>query len=136
GKYDGVVGVLGGLEAIRLLRGNTFRPKHSIDLLIFASQEPTRFGIGCLRSRLLFGSMASEAARKLTDEDGQSIEEVRGKSDEGTTRRSETPGRHYKAFLELPIELRKVWRLWPRFPFTRVVNGGGQFAASKLRAFA
>ena len=33
GKYDGVVGVLGGLEAIRALQRCGFRPKHSIELL-------------------------------------------------------------------------------------------------------
>ena len=53
GKYDGVVGVLGGLEAIRALQRAGFRPKHSIELLILTSEEPTRFGIGCLGSRLL-----------------------------------------------------------------------------------
>ena len=45
GKFDGVVGVLGGLEAIRGLQQSGFRPKHSIELLIFTSEEPTRFGI-------------------------------------------------------------------------------------------
>ena len=47
------MGVLGGLEAIRALRKSGFRPKHSIELLVFTSEEPTRFGIGCLGSRLL-----------------------------------------------------------------------------------
>ena len=51
GRSDGVVGVLGGLEAIRSLQEAGFRPKHSIELLIFTSEEPTRFGIGCLGSR-------------------------------------------------------------------------------------
>src|SRR4029077_20255671 len=46
-KYDGVVGVLGGLEAIRALKRGGFRPKNSIELLVFTSEEPTRFGIGC-----------------------------------------------------------------------------------------
>ena len=70
GKYDGVVGVLGGLEAIRALQRCGFRPKHSIELLIFTAEEPTRFGIGCLGSRLLSGTLSPDAARKLTDKDG------------------------------------------------------------------
>jgi len=37
GKYDGVVGVLGGLEAIRALQRAGYCPKHSIELLIFTS---------------------------------------------------------------------------------------------------
>src|SRR3982075_3121771 len=59
GKFDGVVGVLGGLEAIRGLQKSGFRPRHSIELLVFTSEEPTRFGIGCLGSRLLSGSLSS-----------------------------------------------------------------------------
>ena len=70
GKYDGVVGVLGGLEAIRALQQSGFRPRNSIELLIFTSEEPTRFGIGCLGSRLLSGTLSADSARKLTDNDG------------------------------------------------------------------
>src|SRR5208282_4938651 len=77
GKYDGVVGVLGGLAAIRGLRESGFRPKHSIELLIFTAEEPTRFGIGCLGSRLLSGTLSADAARKLTDKNGESLEDVR-----------------------------------------------------------
>src|SRR6202171_1829036 len=78
GKFDGVVGVMGGLEAIRGLQQSGFRPRHSIELLIFTSEEPTRFGIGCLGSRLLSGSLPADAAEKLTDKDDASIEQVRG----------------------------------------------------------
>src|ERR1700730_15342779 len=77
GKYDGVVGVLGGLEAIRALRQSGFIPKRSIELILFTSEEPTRFGIGCRGSRLLSGILLPEAAKKLTDKDGASIEQVR-----------------------------------------------------------
>ena len=47
GRYDGTVGVLGGLEAIRALQRSGFEPRRSIELLVFTSEEPTRFGIGC-----------------------------------------------------------------------------------------
>src|SRR5690242_19832411 len=50
GKFDGVVGVLGGLEAIRALKASSFRPTRSIELIQFTSEEPTRFGVGCLGS--------------------------------------------------------------------------------------
>jgi len=105
GKYDGVVGVLGGLEAIRALQRSGFHPKHSIELLIFTSEEPTRFGIGCLGSRLLSGTLSAEAARKLTDNDGTSVEDVRRKA--GLAGELEQVKLHpgaYKAFVELHIE--------------------------------
>ena len=46
GRYDGTVGVLGGLEAIRALRYSGFRPRRSIELVLFTAEEPTRLGIG------------------------------------------------------------------------------------------
>src|SRR4029077_11828488 len=57
GRFDGTVGVLGGLEAIRALGRAGFRPRRSIELVLFTSEEPTRFGIGCLGSRLLSGTL-------------------------------------------------------------------------------
>ena len=55
GLYDGCVGVLGGLEAIRVLKQLGYKPRRSIELVIFTSEEPTRFGIGCLGSRMMAG---------------------------------------------------------------------------------
>lgn len=105
GKYDGVVGVLGGLEAIRSLQRAGFHPKHSIELLVLTSEEPTRFGIGCLGSRMLSGTLSAGAARKLKDNDGRSVEEVRrqaGFADE--LENVKLAEGYYKAFLELHIE--------------------------------
>src|ERR1700687_6148108 len=65
GRYDGTVGVLGGLEAIRALQRSGFRPRRSIELLIFTAEEPTRFGIGCLGSRLLAGSLDESAGGEV-----------------------------------------------------------------------
>jgi len=105
GKYDGVVGVLGGLEAIRALRRSGFRPKNSIELLVFATEEPTRFGIGCLGSRLLSGTLSADAAAKLKDRDGESVDEVRRKAGlNGNLRDVKLPKGYYKGFVELHIE--------------------------------
>jgi ureidoglycolate amidohydrolase len=105
GKYDGVVGVLGGLEAIRALQAGGFRPKNPIELLILTAEEPTRFGIGCLGSRLLSGTLSPEAARKLKDKNGESVEDVRRKAGmQGELEEVRLPGGYYKAFAELHIE--------------------------------
>jgi len=105
GKYDGVVGVLGGLEAIRSLQEAGFRPHHSIELLVFTSEEPTRFGIGCLGSRLLSGTLAPEAAQALTDKEGRPLDVVRGRAGiHGDLHAVKLPANYYKAFLELHIE--------------------------------
>jgi len=105
GRYDGVVGVLGGLEAIRTLHEARFRPRHSIELLIFTSEEPTRFGIGCLGSRLLAGTLSAAEAKQLSDNDGASIDDVRRKAGfTGELENIKLPKGHYKAFVELHIE--------------------------------
>ncbi|KAB2065020.1 hypothetical protein ES319_A09G061500v1 [Gossypium barbadense] len=72
GKYDGVVGVLGAIEAINALKRSGFKPKWSLEIILFTSEEPTRFGIGCLGSRLLAGGEALAEALKTTV-DGQNI---------------------------------------------------------------
>jgi N-carbamoyl-L-amino-acid hydrolase len=105
GKYDGVVGVLGGLEAIRVLQRTGFRPKNSLELLVFATEEPTRFGIGCLGSRLLSGTLSADAAGRLTDRDGESMDEVRRKAGlNGNLQDVKLPAGYYKGFVELHIE--------------------------------
>jgi N-carbamoyl-L-amino-acid hydrolase len=78
---------------------------NSIELLVFTSEEPTRFGIGCLGSRLLSGTLSAESAHKLTDKDGQSLDVVRGKAGiRGDIEGLQLPSGYYKAFVELHIE--------------------------------
>src|SRR5437016_1100502 len=72
GRYDGTVGVLGGLEAIRALQRSGFHPRRSIELVLFTSEEPTRFGIGCLGSRLLGGLLDASVGEQLKDKNGTS----------------------------------------------------------------
>jgi ureidoglycolate amidohydrolase len=105
GKYDGVVGVLGGLEAIRALQRSGFRAKNSVELLVFATEEPTRFGIGCLGSRLLSGTLSADAAAKLKDRDDETVDSVRREAGlKGNLQDVKLPKSYYKAFVELHIE--------------------------------
>jgi ureidoglycolate amidohydrolase len=105
GLYDGCVGVLGGLEAIRVLQQLGFTPRRSIELVIFTAEEPTRFGIGCLGSRMMGNVLTPAKARELRDKDGRGVEELRRQA--GFTGELEwvavAPGRFHK-FVELHIE--------------------------------
>lgn len=72
GKYDGVIGVLGAIEAINVLKRSGFQPRRSLEVIMFTSEEPTRFGISCLGSRLLAGN--EELANTLKEVvDGKNI---------------------------------------------------------------
>lgn len=105
GKYDGVVGVLGGLEAIRSLKRLGHKPRRSIELILFTAEEPTRFGIGCLGSRLLGGATSPEDAAALKDPDGRSLEEWRKNARcSGQLEDVALAKDTYSAFVELHIE--------------------------------
>ncbi len=105
GKFDGVVGVLGAIEAIRALKKSGFQPKRSIELIIFTAEEPTRFGIGCLGSRLLGGVLSPEKAAILKDRDGKNLEFWRKRGGcKGKLGSVRLPKNFYSAFVELHIE--------------------------------
>ena len=105
GSYDGTVGVLGGLEAIRVLQQLGFSPRRSIELVVFTAEEPTRFGIGCLGSRMMGNVLTPAEALKLRDKQGRGLDELRGEA--GFAGALETvalpPGRFHQ-FIELHIE--------------------------------
>ncbi len=105
GMYDGTLGVLGGLEALRALQRAGFVPRRPIELVLFTSEEPTRFGIGCLGSRLLAGSLDAARADAFKDVDGVSLAEARCRAgfngDLGSVQL--VPGA-YSGWVELHIE--------------------------------
>ena len=105
GMYDGTVGVLGGLEAIRALQAANFQPRRSIELILFTSEEPTRFGLGCLGSRLMSGALDANAAQALVDEEGMSLDQAREAAGyRGTLDEARLANDAYAAFVELHIE--------------------------------
>lgn len=105
GRFDGTVGVLGGLEAVRALRRSGFIPRRSIELLMFTSEEPTRFGLGCLGSRLLTGAADISAMDKLHDKDGTTVRDAaRSAGFSGELEKIELPAGYYAAFVELHTE--------------------------------
>src|SRR5436190_3157331 len=122
GRYDGVVGVLGALEAIRALKQAGFKPRRAIELIVFTAEEPTRFGIGCLGSRLLAGSLSADRIAALRDPEAHDLDYWRNKAglaalplSQGEGRRGKSsavaisesvrlPKNSYFAFIELHIE--------------------------------
>lgn len=118
GMYDGTVGVLGGLEAMRSLKESGFLPRRSIETLMFTSEEPTRFGIGCIGSRLLGGvidpTTADQLPDRLSELDGQpaptapeslTLYEVRTAAGfTGPLTTVKLPANYYHAWVELHIE--------------------------------
>ncbi|MDE1162907.1 MAG: M20 family metallo-hydrolase [Acidobacteriaceae bacterium] len=114
GMYDGTVGVLGGLEAMRALKESGFVPRRSLETLMFTSEEPTRFGIGCLGSRLLGGVLDPAAADAFPDrlgetqpdaEKGLTLADVRLQAGfRGSLESVKLPEGYYDSWVELHIE--------------------------------
>lgn len=105
GKYDGVVGVLGGLEAIRALKEAGIKPKRSLELVMFTAEEPTRFGIGCLGSRAMAGTLKPADLLEMRDPDGNNLDELRQTA--GFTKslaEVQLAQGYYSSFIELHIE--------------------------------
>jgi len=75
GRYDGVVGVLGAIEAVRSLRDAGFEPGRDIEVVAVAGEEP-RFGTGCIGSRALVGALGPDDLDALLDRDGVSLAEA------------------------------------------------------------
>jgi ureidoglycolate amidohydrolase len=105
GKFDGVVGVLGGISALEALRRSGFQPRRSLEVVMFTAEEPTRFGLGCVGSRLLAGALPLEKARALRDREGRSLDELRAAAGcAGTLESVKLPAGCYHSFVELHIE--------------------------------
>jgi ureidoglycolate amidohydrolase len=105
GMYDGTVGVLGGLEAMRALKRSGLQPRRSIELVMFTSEEPTRFGIGCLGSRLMSGTLDPNRADAMQDKDETTLAAVRTAAGfSGPLASVQLLPNHYHAWLELHIE--------------------------------
>jgi beta-ureidopropionase / N-carbamoyl-L-amino-acid hydrolase len=60
GRYDGILGVLAGLEAVQSMResGVTFR--HPIEVIDFLSEEPSEYGVSCIGSRGMVGALTPD----------------------------------------------------------------------------
>ncbi|GAA5148656.1 Zn-dependent hydrolase [Pseudonocardia eucalypti] len=65
GRFDGVVGVLGALETVRLLRERGIRLRRDLLVVDFLGEESNDFGLSCLGSRALAGELtASDLDRR------------------------------------------------------------------------
>ncbi|MDC1215850.1 Zn-dependent hydrolase [Octadecabacter sp.] len=71
GKYDGVLGVLGGLEIIRTLNDLEINTKHPIVVTNWTNEEGTRFAPAMLASGVFAGKHTLDWANDRVDSDGK-----------------------------------------------------------------
>ena len=73
GAFDGPLGVVSGFAAIDLLRAEGRVPVRPVGIAAFSEEEGGRFGVACLGSRLLTGTISPAVARDLTDASGVTL---------------------------------------------------------------
>ncbi|MEM8653984.1 MAG: Zn-dependent hydrolase [Pseudomonadota bacterium] len=102
GKYDGVLGVLGGLEIIRTLNDLDVKTKHPIVVTNFTNEEGTRYAPAMLSSGVFAGIHTQDWAYDRVDADGKTfgdeLKRIGWRGDE------EVGARKMRAFFELHIE--------------------------------
>ena len=105
GHYDGVVGVVAGLEVVRRLNSRSYITQHPLELIVFSCEESSRFNMATLGSKAMIGHI-DENINLLKDKEGTSIEEVFKQCNLnifniGDSKRNSN---EIKVFLELHIE--------------------------------
>lgn len=105
GKYDGILGVIAGLEVVQVLYESGIRPEHPIEVIAFCDEEGARFHTTLLGSRAICGVLRGEDL-EATDINGITVatamKEV-GLDPERIHSAIWTPG-HLLGYLELHIE--------------------------------
>ncbi|MEM8850701.1 MAG: Zn-dependent hydrolase [Pseudomonadota bacterium] len=104
GKYDGVLGVLGGLELIRTLNDLNIQTKHPIVVTNWTNEEGTRFAPAMLASGVFAGIHDQAWAEDKKDADGKrfgdELDRIGWRGDEEVGARKDD----MRAFFELHIE--------------------------------
>ena len=102
GKYDGVLGVLGGLEILRSLNDMSIKTRHPIVVTNFTNEEGTRYAPAMLSSGVFAGIHDQEWAYQRVDADGRAFGDELKRI--GWCGDEEVGARKMHAFFELHIE--------------------------------
>lgn len=102
GKYDGVLGVLGGLEIVRSLNDLGIKTKHPIVVTNWTNEEGARFAPAMMASGVFAGVLDQADVYEHTDKNGKKFgEELERIGWKGTEKVGD---RKIHAFFELHIE--------------------------------
>jgi beta-ureidopropionase / N-carbamoyl-L-amino-acid hydrolase len=102
GRFDGVLGVLAGLEVVRTLVENKIKPQVPITIVNFTNEEGARFEPSMMASGVLSGKFNKQVMLKKKDAAGITFEEaLKSIGYEGEVENRQIEG---SAFLELHIE--------------------------------
>jgi N-carbamoyl-L-amino-acid hydrolase len=113
GRFDGMLGVLGGVEMARLLAEQAVALDHPLEVVSFFAEEPTDFGVSAVGSRAMAGVLGEHQLRQ-TDPSGRTLGEAlaaTGFDPGGLDAARRAPG-SIAAYLELHIEQGPYLEQW------------------------
>lgn len=109
GNYDGVVGVLSAIEAVRSMIDDGFEPEHTIAVVDFMCEESSRFGAATLGSKAMRGKLTLNDLHRLVDTQGITLyDALKDRNLNPDAIESMAYNRPVKAFIEIHIEQGKV----------------------------
>lgn len=76
GNYDGIVGFITAVEAVKAAESVKGKLDYGIDVVVFRAEESTSFKRACLGSSAAFGLLGQNEIKSLVNEDGLSLEEA------------------------------------------------------------
>src|SRR2546430_1469373 len=60
GRFDGIAGVIAGLEIAATLNDSGTRLRHALEIVDFLAEEPNEFGLSCIGSRGMAGALDAD----------------------------------------------------------------------------
>jgi len=67
GRFDGISGVIAGLEVARIFEERKFENNHPMEVIDFLAEEPSPFGLSTVGSRAMAGKLDRELLGLLKD---------------------------------------------------------------------
>ncbi|HXN70850.1 MAG TPA: hydantoinase/carbamoylase family amidase [Bradyrhizobium sp.] len=103
GRFDGIAGVATALEIVRALRDSGTRLDHPIEVIDFLAEEPSEYGLSCVGSRGMAGSLDGRML-DLTEPGGEKLRDALRRVGGDPDRLDQARRDDIRAFLELHIE--------------------------------
>lgn len=75
GRFDGIAGVVAGLEAARRLKELDLELDSPLEVIAFIAEEPSPFGLSCVGSRAMEGVLTKEHLQ-IEDDKGRTLAEA------------------------------------------------------------